>query len=135
MRELDVRRRVAPEQDHGRHPRPDRGLDLGPHELTVFLRGRPADLVDDHVDPEGAPGQLARALDALLDALRRCPADAQDTEATSFGDRRHQFGTGDRSHACGEDRHLDSQRVTERRPEPHHQRRLSQRPGDSSGAR
>jgi hypothetical protein len=105
LRFREVRRGVAPEEDHDRYLLLEAGLELA----TLEKRQQ-------QVHAERAIGERARRMHRLSDGRRRQAAHAEDAEAAGVRDRRGELGARvSASHSGVEDRQLDPESATERR--------------------
>src|SRR5207302_1616799 len=94
---LHVRRRIAPEEDDGRHPPGNRGTHLLARDRLVLV-GRIA-LVDDEVDPEWPRGSVANLGDQPRDRVWKKGGCPDNPEAAGVGDRRSEIGARSCPHA------------------------------------
>src|SRR5213078_39717 len=96
--------------------------DLFSQQRPVLLACGPALLIDDDVDTEWAFGQLPGAPDEAAHLNGLHAAHAEHTEATGVRNGGNEFRTGRRPDPGRQDRVLDTEISTERRPERGHVR-------------
>jgi excinuclease ABC subunit B len=111
VRRVDVRGRVADEEDEQRHALLDQDVASLAHELGPLGI---ALVVEDHVDAERPPGQRARRRQPLAQEVGREPGHAHDAQSSRVRDGGRELRPRPCGDARAQDRVLDPEQVAER---------------------